>query len=95
MDTNEILFSKAKSYGYRSWFATDMLSLSSYSLKNEKLLAAFEDAIAETNNIDCIWFEGDKKMPALFKICNENVLEGLCRLNNVKELIPPIIQSIF
>lgn len=89
MNTNEILFCKAKSFGYRSWFAKDTFSLMSYSLKNEKLFSAFDDAIEETNNLDCIWFDGDKVMPALFKICNENILEGLCRLNNVKELMPP------
>ncbi|MBK7883228.1 MAG: hypothetical protein IPJ81_05100 [Chitinophagaceae bacterium] len=61
MDTSEILFSKAKSYGYRSWFAKDTFSASSYSLKNEKLFTAFDNAIAETKNLDCIWFDGEKR----------------------------------
>lgn len=95
MDANKILLNKAKLYGYRTWFAKGTCSLPSYSLKKEKILTAFEDAIKEAENIDCIWFDGEKKMPALFKICNENILEGLCRLNNLKGLIPPYYSKYF
>jgi hypothetical protein len=34
-------------------------------------------------------------MPALFKVCSENILESLCRLNNLKGLIPLYISKYY
>lgn len=95
MDLREILNNKAKCYGYRSWFSKETMLNSIHPLKNEKMLAAFEDAIIEAEKIDCIWFDGKKKIPAFFKISNVNIVEGICRLNNLKELIPPYYSRYF
>ena len=92
---NNILQSKATSYGFRSWFSMAKKSNPNYPLKNEKLWMAFEDAIKEAQYVDCIWFDGEKNMPAIFKVCDNNIIEGLCRLKNVKELIPPYFSKYY
>ncbi len=95
MDENLILLKKAENYGYRAWFSKTSSSFPNYSLKKERMVTAFDDAILEANNIDCIWFDGDKRMPSLFKICKANIIEGLFTLNNLKELIPPYYSKYF
>jgi hypothetical protein len=95
MNINKILFEKARSYGFRSWFSKNNSSLPNYSLKKELMFRAFDNAIIEAQNIDCIWFDGDMRMPALFKVCTENIIEGLFRLNNVKEFLPKWITKFF
>lgn len=95
MQAIEILYKKAQSQGFRAWFAQNDLSLPNYSLKKEIMFSAFGDAINEAENIDCIWFDGEMNMPALFKVCAENIFEGLCRLNNVKNLLPPYFSKHF
>jgi len=95
MDENLILLKKAVNYGYRAWFSKKTSPFLNYSLKNERMLTAFDDAILEANNIDCIWFDGDKRMPSLFKICKNSIVESLFMLNNLKELIPPYFSKYF
>jgi type II restriction enzyme len=85
MNTQTELLNIGNSFGYRTW-----ISKRNASLKSEKLFSAFEDAIEEATYIDCIWFNGDKEMPAIFKSCNEKqIIEAIYRLKNIKELLPP------
>lgn len=84
MNTNQKLLNIANELNYRSWFSEKQ-----QSLKNEKMISAFDDVIEEAKYIDCIWFNGAKEIPAFLKISNnENMVESLCRLKNIKELLP-------
>ncbi len=92
-DISQILASKATENGYRSWFSDPK---NSYSLKSEKMVKAFDDAIAEANHVDCIWFEGEKNMPAIFKVCkDDDFILAVYRLKNFKELMPPYYTKFF
>ncbi|MEO6830855.1 MAG: hypothetical protein ABI378_01390 [Chitinophagaceae bacterium] len=91
----QLLKSQATTYGFRSWYPLLNKSGSNYPLVSEKLWAAYEDAIIEAQYLDCVWFDGEKIMPAVFKISGDSILEGLCRLKNVKELLPPYFSKFY
>lgn len=60
------------------------------SICDVKLLQAFPEADEKGKLIDCIWFRGDKEMPAVFEIENSTgVSSGLVRMKKFKDAIPP------
>lgn len=60
------------------------------SICDVKLLKAFPEADEKGRLIDCIWFRGDKEMPAVFEIENSTgVSSGLVRMQKFKDAIPP------
>jgi len=60
------------------------------SLRDEKLLLAYEDAIKAALLIDCIWFKNGRLMPAVMEIeCTTGVNSGLSRMKNFYDRIPP------
>lgn len=61
------------------------------SLRHEKLLAAYDDAIQAAQFIDCIWFRNNRFMPAVFEIEHSTgVTSGLARLKGLQDTMPPI-----
>jgi hypothetical protein len=60
------------------------------SLKDEKLMSAYDDAIQAALLIDCIWFKNGKLMPAVMEIEHSTgVTSGLTRMKNFKDKFPP------
>jgi len=60
------------------------------SLKDEKLMSAYSDAIQAALLIDCIWFKNGKLMPAVMEIeQSTGVTSGLSRMKNFKDKFPP------
>lgn len=59
------------------------------TLKDVKLLAAFEDAIRAALMIDCIWFQNSKLMPAVIEIEHSTgVTSGLTRMQGFQKALP-------
>jgi type II restriction enzyme len=60
------------------------------SLKDEKLMSAYSDAVQAALLIDCIWFKNGKLMPAVMEIeQSTGVTSGLSRMKNFKDKFPP------
>jgi len=60
------------------------------SLKDEKLMHAYEDAMRAALLIDCIWFKNGRLMPAVMEIEHSTgVTSGLSRMKNFKDKFPP------
>ena len=60
------------------------------SLKDEKLMTAYDDAIQAALLIDCIWFKNGKLMPAVMEIEHSTgITSGLSRMKNFKDKFPP------
>jgi len=60
------------------------------SLKEEKLITAYDDAIRAALMIDCIWFKNGKLMPAVIEIEHSTgVTSGLSRMKNFQDKFPP------
>ena len=60
------------------------------SLKDEKLMSAYDDAIQAALLIDCIWFKNGKLMPAVMEVEHSTgVTSGLSRMKNFKDKFPP------
>jgi len=60
------------------------------SLKDEKLMTAFDDAVQAALMIDCIWFKNGKLMPAVMEVEHSTgVTSGLSRMKNFKDKFPP------
>ena len=60
------------------------------SLKDEKLIASFDEAIRAALLIDCIWFKNGKLMPAVMEVEHSTgVNSGLSRMKNFKDKFPP------
>lgn len=60
------------------------------SLRNEKLLAAFDDAVRAALLIDCIWFKNGKLMPAVMEIEHTTgITSGLTRMKGLQDALPP------
>lgn len=87
--------------GYRTWVAQNDKGLIYndkkvaemenviISLRDEKLLTAYEDAIKAALLIDCIWFKNGRLMPAVMEIeCTTGVNSGLSRMKNFYDKIP-------
>lgn len=61
-----------------------------YSLKEERLMAAYDEAIQAALMIDCIWFKNGKLMPAVMEVEHSTgVTSGLSRMKNFKDKFPP------
>lgn len=60
------------------------------SLKEEKLMSAYDEAVQAALLIDCIWFKNGKLMPAVMEIeQSTGVTSGLSRMKNFKDKFPP------
>lgn len=60
------------------------------SLKKEKILTAYEDALKIATHIDCIWFRNDKFMPAVMEVEHSTgVISGLTRMKKLQDQLPP------
>ncbi|MDR0824301.1 MAG: hypothetical protein LBN74_04360 [Prevotella sp.] len=60
------------------------------SLKDERLMTAFDEAIQAALLIDCIWFQNGKLMPAVMEVEHSTgVTSGLSRMKNFKDKFPP------
>jgi type II restriction enzyme len=60
------------------------------SICDVQLFKAFPEAEDKGKLIDCIWFKGEKEMPAVFEIENSTgVTSGLVRMKKFKDAIPP------
>ena len=60
------------------------------SLKDEKLMTAYDDAIQAALLIDCIWFKNGRLMPAVMEIEHSTgVTSGLTRMKNFYDKFPP------
>lgn len=88
--------------GYRTWIAQNDKGILYQnkrlgefdgiilSLKDEKLMASFDDAIRAALLIDCIWFKNGKLMPAVMEVEHSTgVTSGLSRMKNFKDKFPP------
>lgn len=61
------------------------------SLRDEKLMAAFDDAARAALLIDCIWFRNAKFMPAVIEIEHSTgVVSGLARMKKLQDAAPAI-----
>jgi type II restriction enzyme len=61
------------------------------SLKEQKVLSAYDDAIKAGQHIDCIWFKNGSLMPAVFEVEHSTgVTSGLSRLQRFHDLAPPL-----
>lgn len=59
------------------------------SLKDEKLITAYDDAIKAALMIDCIWFKNGRLMPAVLEIEHSTgVTSGLSRMKNFQDILP-------
>ena len=60
------------------------------SLKDERLMSAYDDAAQAALMIDCIWFKNGKLMPAVMEIEHSTgVTSGLTRMKNFMDKFPP------
>lgn len=60
------------------------------SLKDEKLMSAYDEAVQAALLIDCIWFKNGKLMPAVMEVEHSTgVTSGLSRMKNFKDKFPP------
>ncbi|ALS23176.1 restriction endonuclease [Paenibacillus naphthalenovorans] len=60
------------------------------SLRNENLIAPFEDAYRAALLIDCIWFKNGKLMPAVMEVEHSTgVTSGLTRMKGLQDALPP------
>lgn len=60
------------------------------SLKDEKLMNSFDDAVQAALLIDCIWFKNGRLMPAVMEIEHSTgVTSGLTRMKNFQDKFPP------
>lgn len=61
------------------------------SLKDEKLLIAYEEAARAALLIDCIWFKNGKLMPAVMEVEHSTgVTSGLTRMKNFQDKFIPL-----
>lgn len=61
------------------------------SLRDEKLMIAYEEAIRAALLIDCIWFKNGKLMPAVMEVEHSTgVTRGLSRMKNFQDRFIPL-----
>lgn len=61
------------------------------ALEDERILQAYEKARKAAMLIDCIWFQNERFMPAVFEIEHTTgVRSGLVRMKGLQDAIPPI-----
>lgn len=89
-------------FGFRTWVARNDQGLTYgdkkvgelegviHRLEDEKLLQSYSDAVHAALLVDCIWFQGDRFMPAVMEVEHSTgVTSGLSRMKNVQDRIPP------
>lgn len=60
------------------------------SLSDLKLFSGFADAVKAAHLIDCLWFEGDRQMPAVMEVEHTTgVTSGLTRMKGLQDALPP------
>jgi len=60
------------------------------SLKDERLITAFDEAIKAASFIDVIWFKNGRLMPAVIEIEHTTgITSGLTRMKNLYDALPP------
>ena len=61
------------------------------SLKDERLMSAFDEAIQAALMIDCIWFKNGRLMPAVMEVEHSTgVTSGLTRMKNFQDKFIPL-----
>ena len=99
------LYHIGHSLGYRTWIAQNDMNvqynekrLCEYpgiiqSIRDDKnVLSGFNDAIDSARLIDCIWFDGEKNLPAVLEVEHTTgTTSGLVRMHKLKEAIPSIL----
>jgi len=96
------LFLIGRQLGFRTWIAQNDKSIIYndkklgemdgiiVSLKDETLLASFQDAVKAALMIDCIWFKNYWLMPAVMEVEHTTgITSGLSRMKNFKDIFPP------
>lgn len=96
------LYFIGKQLEFRTWIAQNdkgilykNIRISEYdgvigSLKDERLMTAYDDAIQAALLIDCIWFKNGRLMPAVMEVEHSTgVTSGLTRMKNFKDRFPP------
>lgn len=96
------LYFIGKQLNFRTWIAQndkgivyDNKKLGEYegvipSLKEERLLSAYDEAVRAALLIDCIWFKNGKLMPAVMEVEHSTgVTSGLSRMKNFQDKFPP------
>lgn len=96
------LYFIGRQLGFRTWIAQndkgivyDNKKLGEYegivpSLKDEKLLSAYDEAVRAALLIDCIWFKNGRLMPAVMEVEHSTgVTSGLSRMKNFQDKFPP------
>lgn len=89
-------------FGFRTWVARNDQGLTYGEkkvgelegvisrLEDEKLLQAYDDAVHAALLVDCIWFQGERFMPAVIEVEHSTgVTSGLSRMKNFQDRIPP------
>lgn len=60
------------------------------SLRDERLITAYDEVIRAAAFIDCIWFKNGRLMPAVMEIEHTTgITSGLTRMSNLQQVIPP------
>ena len=96
------LYKIGRQLGFRTWIAQNDKSIIYddkrlgesegvvSTLKDEKLMMSFSNAIKAALMIDCIWFRNARFMPAVMEIEHSTgVTSGLSRMKNFKDKFPP------
>lgn len=96
------LYFIGKQLGFRTWIAQNDKGIKYHnkclgeydgvisSLRDEKLLSAYEEAVKAALMIDCIWFKNGKLMPAVMEVEHTTgVTSGLSRMKNFQDKFPP------
>ncbi|WP_279041836.1 restriction endonuclease, partial [Brevibacillus borstelensis] len=62
------------------------------SLRDERIISAFEEAYKAALLIDCIWFKNGKLMPAVMEVEHSTgVTSGLTRMKGLQDALPPFL----
>jgi type II restriction enzyme len=96
------LFLIGRQLGFRTWIAHNDKSVIYNnqrlgemdgiitSLKDERMMVAYQDAANAAKFIDCIWFKNGRLMPAVMEVEHSTgVTSGLSRMKCFKDILPP------
>lgn len=97
------LYLIGKQLGYETWIAQNDKGIKYQgkallehegilkSISEKPLVGPFVGAMAAGRFIDCIWFDGDKQIPAVMEVEHTTgVTSGLDRMKNFHDHIPPV-----
>jgi type II restriction enzyme len=96
------LYLIGRQLGFRTWIAQNDKSIVYNnqklgemdgvigSLRDEKLLMSYQEAVKAALLIDCIWFKNGRLMPAILEVEHSTgIISGLSRMKNFKDKFPP------